>query len=501
MNLGHLRTLTTGRVEGDPLVKALFALAGDSLVYLAGAAMIGLGNFVLVPLYTRYLAPAEFGVYALVDISALILVTVTQLGFGVSYLKWFAKVGRLRRGELLGSTLTIGALAAIVGGGLLAMAIARPLGEQWLQTTDRGFAWMLLPMVVLENSQGLLLTDLRARRQAIAFSFSAVVRLLTIVGASLWFIVVQDQGIIGIFLGRLAGDGISVLLLTTFCLRSTAPRLAWSIVKPMALYGLPLVWSALIGIMLDASGRYFLSHYSTLEQVGFYSAAIKICNIFQMLVRKPFGVAWGGLMFQIIKWPNARMVYSKILAYVFVLSLAAALILVLFTPTLFAIFATAAYGPAMMVFPWILLVRAINIMEYPTAIGFYLSGRTKWFALIYSVGLGVNLAANYLLVPTYGMFGAAWAWLVAWAIITGLMAWIGQRHYPLHYEWKLLMLALCLWGLVLVVGRHHMSAKMTPGSLLTAAGISLVVLVAVSLFLRRDFRVTRLQAQRDAGDV
>jgi len=123
MNLTRLRTLVAEKDKGDPVMMALLALARDSLVYLAGAAMIGLGNFVLVPLYTRYLAPAEFGVYALVDIIVLILVTVTQLGFGVSYLKWFADVGRSRRGEARPPTArqparstTAGASTAASGG-------------------------------------------------------------------------------------------------------------------------------------------------------------------------------------------------------------------------------------------------------------------------------------------------------------------------------------------------------------------------------------------------
>jgi O-antigen/teichoic acid export membrane protein len=414
------------------------------------------------------------------------------LGFGVSYLKWFADVGQSRRGELLGSTLIVGALAAVIGGVLLALAVASPLGERWLQTSDRSFAWTLLPMVVLENVQGLLLTDLRACRRAAAFSASGVARLLAIVGANLWFIVVKEQGVPGVFLGRLVGDGTSVLLLVTFCLGSTTPRLALPFAAPMARYGLPLVWGALMSTMIDASGRYFLSHYSTLEQVGFYGAAIKISNIFQMLVYQPVGVAWGGLMFQIVKWPNARMIYSKILMYVFVLSLAIALILALFTPTLFAIFATAAYAPAMTVFPLVLLVRAVNILEYPTAIGIYLAGQTKWFALIYSVGLGVDFLANYLVVPTYEMFGAAWAWLGAWVVITGLMAWTGEHYYPLHYDCKLLLLPIVPWSLILI-GQHSFVRRLSHLHWLIQAALALAVILGTGVLLAQDLRGVRKQ--------
>jgi len=134
MNLFRLWTPNAGEGKNNNVATALFALAGDTLVYLAGAAIIGLGSFILVPIYIRYLTPAEFGVYALVDVIILILVTVTQLGFGVSYLKWFADIEPSRRGELLGSTLAVGAMAATIGGALLALAVAGPWGERWLQT-------------------------------------------------------------------------------------------------------------------------------------------------------------------------------------------------------------------------------------------------------------------------------------------------------------------------------------------------------------------------------
>lgn len=498
MRLSTLRMFLAEKSRNDPVLAALLALGGDSLAYLGGAALIGLGNFFLIPLYTRYLDPAKFGVYALVDITILIFVTVTQLGLGVSYLKWFADMELSRRGELLGSTLTAGALAAVTGGGLLALVVASPLSNQWLHTTDRSFAWTLMPIVVLENLQGLLLTDLRARRRPIAFSISAIIRLVAIVGSSLWFIVVQEQGITGVFTGRLVGDGVGVFLLSVFCLHSTATDLrpVVSLTISMVRYGLPLAWSALMGMMLDASGRYFLSHYSTLEQVGFYGAAIKIANIFQMLINQPFGVAWGGLMFQIIKWPNAQLAYSKILAYVFVLSLATALALTLLTPTLFAIFATAAYMPAMAVFPMILLMRAIAVMEYPTAIGIYLAGRTEWFAFVYMFGLGINLLGNYILTPVYGIFGAALAWLTSWMVIVGLMSWLGQRYYPLRYEWKLFLIPIIPWGFILLGQRNLVSVLahlQWPIQILLA----LVVVLGTGALLLQDLYIGRKQIPKE----
>jgi O-antigen/teichoic acid export membrane protein len=260
----------------------------------------------------------------------------------------------------------------------------------------------------------------------------------------------------------------------------------------MISYGLPVVWCALITMALDASGRYFLNYYNNLEQVGFYSIAVKIANIFQMLITRPFGTAWGGLIFQIVRWPNARLIFSKTLSYVWALSLLAALVLSVFTPALFAIFATPAYLPATVVFPLLLLVRAVNIMEYPTAVGLYVSDRTRRLVPIYLVGLVVNIAMNFALVPAYGMLGAGWSWLLAWLVIICLLAWVGQRYYPLSYDWKLLLLPTVPWGLVLFGQDRFMPGLSRLHWTLQIAFAALVAL-GIGALLVRDLRLTQRQ--------
>jgi len=472
--LARWRTLLADKGKNNPVLAGLLALANDSAIYLVGVVMIGLGNLVLVPLYTRHLTLAEFGVYALVDITVLILVTVTQLGFGVSYLKWFAELDPSRRGELLGSTLMISSLAAALGGGFLMTAVASPLGEQWLQTSNRSFGWTLLPIVVLENMQGLLLTDLRAQRRPLAYSVSAVGRLLAIVGASLWFIIVQKQGMRGVFLGKLVGDGIGILMLAAFCLRATPLYLSWPLVGPMIRYGLPLIWSGLLWMMLDASSRYFLGHYSSLEQVGLYGAAIKVSNVFQMLVTQPFSVAWGGVMFQIAKRPHPRLIYGKIIGLSLVLSVIMALVVALFGPALFALFTSPAYFPALTIFPLLLLVRVIQTLDYPVSAGVYVSGKTQALAVIWSVGLGVNVMANLFLTPRYGGLGASLAWVAGELTIAVLLGLAGQWYYRIPYDKAPFIVVTGLFVLFLGLKEivHNNLVFATAGSLaLVLAGV------------------------------
>src|SRR6266481_549641 len=433
------------RLKREPIGATLLSLASDSTVYLAGGILIGLGNIILVPLYTRTLSPREFGVYALVDITVLLLVAVSALKLDVSYLKWFADLAPARRGELLGSTLLTGLGVSLLSGSILSFSVAGRLGELWLRTSAHSYAWLLCPIVILENLQSLLMTDLRAGRRPVPYSMSGLLRLAGIVAASYYFLSIRQMGLHGLFLGRLIGDALAVGYLCAVCLRSAVWKIVPSLTVPMIRFGLPLVWSVFAVMLQDASGRYFLSRYGTLEEVGLLGAAIKVGAVFQMLVSQPFGVAWGGVLFQIVKKQSAQIIYSKILAYVYVLSLGAALVLTIFAPTLFRVFTAPAYYSAIVLLPLVLLVRAMNVIEQPAATGIYLSGRTEIFAAIYTIALVVNLFLLYELVPRYGAIGVGWAWFVGSAVVPVLDLVFGQKMFHLTFSAKLILFPVLPW--------------------------------------------------------
>ena len=142
-----------------------------------------------------------------------------------------------------------------------------------------------------------------------------------------------------------------------------------------------------------------------MEQVGFLGAAVKIGAIFQVLIANPFGIAWGGVLFQVAKETHARIIFSTIFNYVCLLALGIALILSLFGSTLLHIFAPPAFYSALVILPFIFLVRSMNVIEQPASTGIYVSGRTDLLAISYSVALGgelgILLCCAYLL-PAMG---------------------------------------------------------------------------------------------------
>jgi O-antigen/teichoic acid export membrane protein len=483
----HWNAILRTNQKSNEFSKVLRDLAGDSAQYFVGLVLIGLTNTLLLPLYMRYLDPAEFGCYALIEVSSLALIVVSGLGFNTSYLKSYADVDKADSFSLLGSMTVISTAAAGATGTAFAAFVASGTGERLLGTATKPFAYLLMPLVGLESIYASYETHLRASRRPAAISTSAVIRLIAIAGFSIWLMADRQEGLAGLFQGRVLGDMCGVLLAAYYCRRDFTLRISRSLSVAMLRYGTPLVVISLMMLGLDATGRYLLDSYGSLSQVGFYTVGIKISNLMRILFVAPLGAAWGGLMFQIAKKPNARFIYSKLFGYVFLLAGTIALVLALLTPGLFAVFATSAYRPSIALVPWLLLVQVLSILQAPLATGLYVGQATRWLVPIYSAGLAADIAAGRLLVPHYGMYGAAWGWLLGWVVICLLMTMAGQKYYPLQFEWQPIALSLSYCTAVPLV-RHLGLLNLEPRSVVLQGLGCILAITAVALYAVRDVR-------------
>src|SRR5215472_1645023 len=131
MNLPVRASALVDRVKHDPVGASLVSLAGDSAVYLVGGLLVGLGSVVLVPLYTRTLAPRQFGIYALLDVTILLAVTASALKMDIAYLKWFAGLDGARRRELFSSTILAGLVTSTLIGTIMSIIVASRIGSLW----------------------------------------------------------------------------------------------------------------------------------------------------------------------------------------------------------------------------------------------------------------------------------------------------------------------------------------------------------------------------------
>lgn len=475
-------------IQAHPLLATLCPLVKQSAVYLVGAGLVGLGNFILVPLYTPYLTPAEFGVYALIEILLLVAVNTTQLGLGTTYVRWYAETAAARRGELLASSISAALAAGAIGGCILAL-LAQVSGARW-SAALHGMAWILLPIVVFRNVQGLLFSALQASQRAVAYSAAAAARLLALSCGGIWFVAIEREGVRGIMQSWLGGEGICLLFLLTLCRPRQSLGVNWALLKPMLKYGYPLVWSSFMALLLDASGRFFLAKYQGLAEVGLYTVGIKITALFAMGFLQPFGNAWAGIVFPISLRPNAPATYTKILGYALVAAMFVIALMLLFGPYLVQFFAGRAYLSATRLMPWLFLPLALRLLEYWSSLPLYLKYKTQWLAPLGTFGAALCIGLNLLLVPRLGALGAALAWAGTLSATISFTAAVGRRYYQLPIDWRTAGFAASLWASGFLFSRV-LAGFSSLLSFSASAAMAVLLLLSCFWYFRRDVRASK----------
>ncbi|GCF10416.1 hypothetical protein KDI_39800 [Dictyobacter arantiisoli] len=110
-----------------------------------------------------------------------------------------------------------------------------------------------------------------------------------------------------------------------------------------------------------------------------------------------------------------------------------------------------AYASAEMIIPFIALANVFYGLFELFMVGVLLREKVRFTILFLPLAAVVHIALNCLLIPNYGIVGAAISTLVAYLLLACVAYFVNQRIYPLPFEIGLFGLALCL-GIVWYIG-------------------------------------------------
>jgi O-antigen/teichoic acid export membrane protein len=203
--------------------------------------------------------------------------------------------------------------------------------------------------------------------------------------------------------------------------------------------------------VLVFSDRFFLRHFGSLEQVGIYALGYKFAAVLAMFVSGPFALAWQSNQFEIAKDENARKVFAKALTLQFSVAMFVALGIALFSRDAIRILAPAQYGAAHLFVPVLVLSYVVADLRQIVMSGLHVTSNTKRIAAMAAAVAVLNLALNYMMIPRWQAWGAAWATLISYLIHLVLVWQQGQRIYHVRYEYLRISIIAASWvGLVLV---------------------------------------------------
>jgi O-antigen/teichoic acid export membrane protein len=248
--------------------------------------------------------------------------------------------------------------------------------------------------------------------------------------------------------------------------------------------------------VLSTSDRFLLGHYSTLEVVALYNVGYIFGKGLQM-VSQSVNQAWTPFFFKTVKEedPEAKQLFAYTATYfAFVLCLLG-LAVIAFAREAVLLLGGREYLDAMSVTKVIVLASMLQGMFYVPSRGLFLEKKTAVFPLIIGVSGALNVGLNLVLIPAYGMMGAAWSTVAGYALAVGLTYVISQRYYPIRYDVRRLV------HLVVVFGVLAAAARFFDGGSVAEVAVRAAILAAypVVLLLTGFFEPGERRALRRAG--
>jgi len=149
----------------------------------------------------------------------------------------------------------------------------------------------------------------------------------------------------------------------------------------------------------------------------------------------PFNQIWHSYLFEIEKQANAREVYARVATY-FVLALTAvALGIAMLSREIVVVMAAPAFAAAHTVIPVLVVAMIFFCVDNVFQVGLLIKGQSNRLSGARWIAAVANLGLNWLLIPRYGMMGAAIATLLSFMCSAVLILRTAQRTYPVPFEY------------------------------------------------------------------
>jgi O-antigen/teichoic acid export membrane protein len=413
----------------------LLRLSKHSMIYGLGATVSQIIGFFLLPVYTRYLTPSDYGILEIFTTTQGILSIIFVMGLGTSLFMVYYNCEEVNRKNIISTALIFLTFFTLLFTFFL-IKISGECSQVFFHSTQYAFYFQVVFLTLFfDTAIGTALSVFRAKEEPKKYALISIIRILLVIVLNMYYVVILKKGVLGILESSLVTAGLLYFLLIPSIIKNSGLKFSVIYLKEMISFGLPLVPASLGSLILTASDRYFLYYLSTSQELGLYSLGYKFGMVIQGLIVGPFSLAWGPFFWSIAKQNNCKEIYSSVLTYFVLLTMSAVLCLSIFSKDLLRIMTTPLFHEAYKVIPIIALSYLLYGCYFILSTGFNLAKKTKYSPIIVGITATINLGLNYLLIPSYGMFGAAVATLVSYIILCINSFILSRNYYHIKYEW------------------------------------------------------------------
>jgi O-antigen/teichoic acid export membrane protein len=424
-------------------------LATTGAAYTASSVLSKLIAVALLPLYTAYLSPADFGAAEVLFAAVVAASIVIRLGLIEALLRFYYQAGE-NPDEVVATSFAALFWATTVAA-LIALPLAGPISDALLDQPDADLGRIAIGGLWVLTMFEYLLSIFRLEERARAYFVTTVANVLVTIPITVVLIVVADEGARGLLLGTYGAGALFVVVLLGVHHHRLSLLPNRALLGRLMRFGFPTMPAEISLYSLNVIDRIIIVRYAGLAEAGLYALAVKFAQAINVIARG-FQLAWPPLAYSIRDDEEARRAYAGIVTW-FTAGLAFVVVGMWLEARWIARFLAAPefFGSYEAVG---LLATGVALYALYLALVVILgrTGRTGFNFPATAAATAVNVVLNLALVPPLEIVGAGLALVASYVVVLALMYWFTQRLFFVPYEWGRLARAVLVAGTVIGAG-------------------------------------------------
>ena len=434
------------------MIKHIKRVGKNSIVFGFGTILTQALGLILIPVYTRVLTPADYGMLSIIMVVQTILLKIYTSPRGAVTRFYFEyKDSKKELKKFIATTLFYS-----IGIALITSLILSVFGKNLFGLFAKNIPFKYIQFAIWIAFFGtvfpIVLSIYQAREKSLTYSILNITKFLLTVGFIILFVVLLKQGVLGNVRGVLIAGVIMFVIALIILAKYTS--LSFDLVKLKELfhYSAPLIPHVISGWIITMIARILLNKYGKLEEVGIYTLGYQCAQIMGVILMS-FNFAWTPFFFSTAKelGDKAERIFAKLTSLYMIGILFIALSISIFAKYILMLIATPEYYSAYLVIPVIVLGYVFNGMYFMATTQLNYKKQTKYLPLITGSAALFNFLLNCWMIPKFGIMGAAWTSLFSFAFMFIFSLIISRKVYPIKYEYvkilKLFVLSIVIFYL------------------------------------------------------
>ena len=419
------------------------------IIYGLGQALnYGIG-FILLPVYSRLMPEADYGrlevLNRTMDIVALLFLTQ----YGIAYIRFYRDRTDEQYRRLVTSTCMY--VVFLVAGLMTTVMCATsvPVSQALFQSPVYS-NYIILGAVRYLMQMAFIVPFLyfQATEQPTKYIIISSASFTTTLALNIVLLYTMADKVAAVLWAGILGTGIFVLAVGGPVFWRSAKKLNWGISWQIVKFSWSFTFLGFMSFVMNSGDRLILNRYFGAAEVGVYSAGYKIAQVLSTFVFSPTIRAWTAKMVDVLRQPEGVRFLARLTTYALLLYSVLGLIVSVYSREIVSVMMDRRYFACYTIIPIVILAYAADGIQMFMDSGFYYTKKT-YLKMWHGFSTAFCLVLYFLLIPRYGMMGAAWATVAAYAFFVTLTWYLSNRVLPAPYEFgkmaKILLAAVVVY--------------------------------------------------------